>query len=156
MSFFRILFLLFLGIPILEIYLLLKVGGSIGALPTVALVVLTAVVGVWLLRLQGYITIARMQNSLNRGELPAETMLEGVMLFVAGALLLTPGFFTDAIGFLLLIPVTRGWIARFMLRRMMVMSQFQARHTSQSGQTYQSSATDVIEGEFISHDDKKH
>ncbi len=148
--------MLFLGIPVLEIYLLLKVGGLIGPLPTVVLVVLTAVVGVWLLRMQGYITIARMQESLNRGELPATTMLEGVMLFVAGALLLTPGFFTDTIGFLLLVPASRGWIARLMLRNMMVMSQFKTAQTTQGSQTYQSSATEVIEGEFISHNDKKH
>lgn len=156
MSFFRILFLLFLSIPLLEIYLLLKVGSSIGVLATVALVVLTAVVGVWLLRLQGFATLAKAQASLAKGEVPADTMLEGVMLFIAGALLLTPGFFTDAIGFLFLIPISRQWIARSILKNMVVRrsSQFK-QSTSDAGATYQSSATEVIEGEFISHDDKK-
>jgi len=155
MSFFRILFILFLSIPILEIYLLLKVGSSIGALPTVVLVVLTAVIGVWLLRLQGFATVAKAQASLARGEVPATTMLEGVMLFVAGALLLTPGFFTDGIGFLLLIPPTRLWLANKILKNAMVMGQFQSSRTTQQGHTYQSSSTEVIEGEYISHDDKK-
>jgi len=92
MSFFRILFLLFLSIPVLEIYLLLEVSDRIGPLSTVALVVFTAVVGVWLLRLQGFATLARAQQSMAGGEVPAATLFEGAMLFVAGALLLTPGF----------------------------------------------------------------
>ena len=155
MSFFRILFLLFLSIPILEIYLLLKVGGSIGVLPTVALVVLTAVAGVWLLRLQGFATLSKAQQSMARGEMPATTMLEGLMLFIAGALLLTPGFFTDAIGFLFLIPVTRQWIAQSILKNAIVnSSQFYAQ-TSTKDETNRSSTSKTIEGEFISHDDKK-
>ena len=159
MPIFRVLFLLFLSVPLLEIYLLLKVGGIIGPLPTVALVVLTAVIGVWLLRLQGFATLGRAQQSLARGEVPAATMIEAVMLFVAGALLLTPGFFTDTIGFLFLIPVSRQWIANKILQNVLVSGgRFNNQHTRQSSediQTYESSSTEVIEGEFISHDDKK-
>jgi len=159
MPIFRVLFLLFLSVPLLEIYLLLKVGGIIGPLPTVALVVLTAVIGVWLLRLQGFATLGRAQQSLARGEVPAATMIEAVMLFVAGALLLTPGFFTDTIGFLFLIPVSRQWIANKILQNVLVSGgRFNNQYTRQSSediQTYESSSTEVIEGEFISHDDKK-
>ncbi len=104
---FRILFLLFLLVPILEIYLLIKVGNVIGAPLTVAAVVFTAVLGALLLRFQGLLTFQRVQQALARGELPTVAMLEGVVLLVAGALLLTPGFFTDAIGFLGLIPPLR-------------------------------------------------
>jgi len=153
MPFFRILLLLFLSIPVLEIYLLIKVGDSIGALPTVALVVLTAIVGVWLLRLQGFATLARAQKSMARGEVPATTLFEGVMLFVAGALLLTPGFFTDAIGFALLIPFTRQWIVAYILKNVIKNSHFYAASAgSHAEQT--KDPQDAIEGEFISHEDK--
>ena len=166
MSFFRILFLLFLSIPILEIYLLLEVGDRIGLFPTIGLVVFTAVVGVWLLRVQGFATLARAQASLSRGEVPASTMIEGVMLFIAGALLLTPGFFTDAVGFIFLIPMTRQWIASSILKNgVMRGAQFGAtagaftqtntQENIKTGETYQSTSTEVIEGEFISHDEKK-
>ena len=160
MSFFRILFLLFLSIPLLEIYLLLKVGSSIGVLPTVILVVLTAVIGVWLLRLQGFATLTKAQQSLAQGEMPATAMLEGLMLFIAGALLLTPGFFTDTIGFIFLIPVSRIWIAKSILKKGMLSgavgfqsTSFQQR-TKNTGNTYESSS-ETIEGEFIAHDEKK-
>jgi len=158
MSFFRILFLLFLSIPILEIYLLLEVSDRIGPLSTVGLVVFTAVVGVWLLRLQGFATLARVQQSIARGEIPATALFEGVMLFVAGALLLTPGFFTDTIGFLLLIPFTRQWIVHYILRSVMKDGRFHVRTTetiSPKETPFQqsSSKNKTIEGEFIPHDD---
>ncbi|MDH5445844.1 MAG: FxsA family protein [Gammaproteobacteria bacterium] len=108
---FRIFVVLFLTVPLLEIFLLLKVGDLIGALWTVFLVVLTAVIGVSLLRMQGLNTIHRLQASTARGELPAIPMIEGAMLLFAGALLLTPGFFTDAVGFAILIPQFRQYLA---------------------------------------------
>jgi UPF0716 protein FxsA len=104
---FRLLFLLFLVIPIVEIYFLIKVGSVIGALWTVFLVVATAVLGAALLRQQGFSTFQRAQQSLAQGQLPATAMLEGVALVISGALLLTPGFVTDTIGFLLLTPLVR-------------------------------------------------
>lgn len=104
---FRVLLILFLTVPLVEIYLLIKVGGFIGALPTVFLVVFTAVVGVVLLRMQGFATMHKVQAMLARGEIPAIEMLEGVVLLLSGALLLTPGFFTDTIGFLCLVPALR-------------------------------------------------
>lgn len=104
---FRVLFLLFITIPLIEIYLLIQVGSVIGAPLTIALVVLTAVLGAFLLRFQGLMTLQRVQQALARGELPTVPMLEGAVLLVCGALLLTPGFFTDALGFLGLVPPLR-------------------------------------------------
>ncbi len=117
MNFFRLLLVLFLTVPLVEIYLLIKVGNFIGALPTVFLVVFTAVVGVVLLRLQGFATMRRVQAMLARGEIPAVEMLEGVALLVSGALLLTPGFFTDTIGFLLLVPPLRRRLILWLIER---------------------------------------
>lgn len=117
---FRFLFVLFLLVPVLEIYLLIQVGGLIGAIPTVFLVVFTAVLGVQLLRFQGLSTLNRVRASLERGEVPATEMLEGAMLLVGGALLLTPGFATDAVGFLCLIPAVRRRLAVWFLGRYVV------------------------------------
>jgi UPF0716 protein FxsA len=103
----RALFLAFLLVPIAEIYVLIKVGSVIGAFPTIALVVFTAVLGSILIRAQGLATLARVRTSMARGEVPAMELVEGVCLLVAGALLLTPGFVTDSIGFMLLIPTLR-------------------------------------------------
>ncbi|MFT5098411.1 MAG: UPF0716 protein FxsA [Patiriisocius sp.] len=107
----------FITIPILEMYLLIQVGSRIGALPTIGLVVLTATLGIWLLRLQGLATLARLQSRLNQGEIPGQELLEGIMLLVGGALLLTPGFFTDGIGFVCLLPGLRKPIAEWLIRR---------------------------------------
>ena len=112
---FRFLFLLFLIIPMVEIYLLIKVGSVIGALPTVGLVVFTAVLGAWLIRLQGFSTLQRVRSTMDQGGIPAVEMLEGAVLMIAGALLLTPGFFTDTIGFLCLIPPLRRKLIRWAL-----------------------------------------
>jgi UPF0716 protein FxsA len=103
----RILFIAFLLVPLTEIYVLIQVGGLIGALPTVVLVVFTAVLGAVLIRVQGLATVARMRQSMDRGELPALELLEGACLLAAGALLLTPGFVTDTVGFVLLVPGLR-------------------------------------------------
>lgn len=113
---------IFLVVPIVEIYLLIQVGQVIGAGWTVFLVVLTAVIGVGLLRIQGLSTLNRAQQKLQQNELPAREMLEGMGLVVAGALLLTPGFFTDTIGFLLLFPPTRLWLVKSIASRMVVTS----------------------------------
>jgi UPF0716 protein FxsA len=114
---FPIVFLLFLLVPLVEIYFLIVVGGMIGALPTVALVVLTAVIGAALARHQGLVTLQRLQATIARGEAPAIEMLEGVLLLIGALLLLTPGFFTDALGFACLFPVTRRALAWWGVRR---------------------------------------
>lgn len=113
MHLFRLLLILFLTVPLLEIYILIKVGGLLGAAPTVFLVVFTAVLGALLLRWQGFATLQRVRLMLARGELPAIELLEGVVLLLSGALLLTPGFFTDTLGFLGLIPAVRRGLIRW-------------------------------------------
>jgi len=116
----RYLFLIFVIMPVLEMWLLITVGAQIGALPTIGLVLLTAFVGVNLLRYQGFDTLWRGQRKFAEGQLPAQEIAEGIILAVSGALLLTPGFVTDGIGFAGLIPAVRGAVARLVLSRMVV------------------------------------
>ncbi len=120
MSPFRVLLLIFFLVPLLEIYLLIQVGSVIGALPTVALVVLTALVGAALLRHQGLSTLRRVQETVLQGGVPALELLEGAVIVLGGALLLTPGFFTDAVGFVCLVPGLRRRLLRWALRRGLV------------------------------------
>ena len=132
--------------------ILIQVGGIIGALPTVGLVVLTAVVGVWLLRLEGFATLTRVQDKLNRGEIPETELLEGIMLIFGGALLLTPGFFTDFIGFVCLLPGLRRPLAARIINSAGFRtfhaggSQFSAGYRSDQSANAQGSQT--IDGEF--------
>jgi len=114
---FAILLALFFIIPIIEIYLLIEIGSVIGAFATVFSVVFTAVLGAWLLRIQGFSTLRRVQQTAAQGGIPAIEILEGAMLLVAGALLLTPGFFTDAIGFVCLVPPLRRSMALWFFQR---------------------------------------
>lgn len=116
----RILFLAFLLIPLLEIYLLIRVGSVIGAWPTILAVVGTAVLGAFLVRTQGIATLQRAQASLDAGQAPAFEVFEGALLLLAGALLLTPGFFTDAVGFLFLTPPLRRRLFAAMASRITV------------------------------------
>ncbi|MBL6738167.1 MAG: FxsA family protein [Litoricola sp.] len=102
--------LLFMLIPIVEMWILIEVGGWIGALPTIGLVVLTATIGLSLLKQQGLSTLLRARRKMDEGAIPASELVSGVMIAVGGALLLTPGFVTDALGFALLIPQTRQWL----------------------------------------------
>ena len=108
---------IFLIVPIIEIYLLIQVGGIIGVLPTIGLVILTAVLGAALLRAQGLQTYMRFNQALSEGRMPAAEILEGVALLIGGALLLTPGFFTDAIGFICLLPFTRKALVAWLIAR---------------------------------------
>jgi UPF0716 protein FxsA len=147
---FSILLILFLAIPLVEIYLLIKVGGIIGALPTVFMVVFTAVLGAWLLRLQGFATMTRVRQTMAQGGIPAMEMLEGAVLLVAGALLLTPGFFTDAIGFLCLIPSLRRAVIRWMMGRFMMPP---GGFGPGGGPTHGSQGPRTIEGEYRREDD---
>ena len=113
-----ILLILFIGMPIAEIYVLITVGSRIGAGWTIALVLLTAVIGTLLLRQQGLSTLWRARQTMEAGGVPALELLEGVILAVGGALLLTPGFITDAIGFACLLPPVRQVLVRAALRRL--------------------------------------
>ena len=138
---FPIFAFLFLVVPIVEIYFLIQVGSVIGAFPTILLVVTTAVVGAFLLRQQGMSTLARFQSNMASGTLPAKEMIEGVLLIVGGALLMTPGFFTDTLGFFCLIPFTRRYVVEQIIKR----SLFKA---GMSGGRPSDVDSDIIEGEF--------
>jgi len=111
------LFLAFTLVPVAEIYLLIKVGNHMGALNTVALVIATGIAGAYLARLQGMQTMFRVRANLEQGVMPAEAMLDALLIFVAGVVLLTPGFITDALGLLLLIPETRFHFKRYLRRK---------------------------------------
>ncbi len=151
--------LLFIAIPLSEIYLFIKIGGQIGALNTVLVVLITAVVGVNLLRYQGITTLRRAQLQMAQGQMPAQEMLEGLVLAVGGALLITPGFLTDFLGLLCLLPFTRRVLIRFWLTRasVQVYGQFQkgSAHDpshdsgqSESGVRPSRDSGRTIEGEF--------
>lgn len=117
MRIFHVLLLLFIGVPLLELWFLIKVGGVVGALPTIFLVVFTAVLGALLMRHQGFTTVQRAQMTMQRGESPTVEMLEGVVVLFSGGLLLVPGFFTDALGFLGLVgPLRRALILKLLER----------------------------------------
>jgi UPF0716 protein FxsA len=104
------LFLLIIGLPLIEIYVMIRVGAEIGAFPTIALALLTAALGIWLVRHQGFGLLMRIRDMTDRGEVPALEVLDGALLLIAGLCLLLPGFLTDTLGFLLLIPVLRHWV----------------------------------------------
>ncbi len=138
---FKILFLLFLTVPLAEIYFLIQVGEHIGALSTILLCILTAALGAILLRIQGILTLLRAQRKLQQGEIPADDLLEGLILLIAGALLLTPGFATDVIGFLCLIPALRSLLALKLLHRIFHSHSVNVREKNI-----------VVEGEFWEED----
>lgn len=117
---FPILLFLFIAVPVIEIALFIQVGGVLGVWPTIALVLLTAIVGASLVRSQGLQTLLTVQQRLAQGQLPAQQILEGVMLAVAGVLLLTPGFFTDILGMLVLLPAPRAYFAKQLMSRVVV------------------------------------
>jgi UPF0716 protein FxsA len=113
-----ILFVLFIGLPILEIYVIIQVGEAIGFLPTIALLIFDSVVGAWLMRSQGRIVWRRFTAALEAGRPPAREVLDGALVIVGGALQLAPGFVTDAFGFFLVIPPTRAIVRRLLVRRL--------------------------------------
>jgi UPF0716 protein FxsA len=165
---FPILLLLFIFVPIIEIGLFIQVGGFLGLWPTIALVLITAFVGASLVRSQGIQTLMSVQGRLQQGEMPAQQILEGVMLAVAGVLLLTPGFMTDALGMLVLLPAPRAMIAKKMMEKMVVTNMsggFHAGGQAGFGQSPfgqdpfnrdpsdQSKDGNTFEGEFEKKDD---
>lgn len=112
------LIVLFVGLPIVELALLFELHGAVGFLPTVLLVLLTGVGGAALVRRQGLATLLKIQNEMSVGNVPAPQMIDGVMILVAGALLITPGLITDGSGFLLLIPVVREKIRSWLKKKL--------------------------------------
>jgi len=101
------LLLLFISIPLIELFIFLTLGNQIGLLPTIAIVVATAFLGAYLTKRQGFRALTRYQEAIHSGRLPHKEVMDGLMILVAGAVLLTPGFLTDAIGFALLVPGLR-------------------------------------------------
>jgi len=136
-----LLLLLFI-VPLIEVALFIEVGGIIGVWPTIAIAILTALLGSFLLRHQGFAALRDVQSRLAAGVNPGRVLADGAMIMIAGVLLLTPGFLTDAIGLLLLIPPVRGWIfgrlaSRYTIRSVEIR---QDRGARARGQT--------VEGEF--------
>jgi UPF0716 protein FxsA len=115
---FPLLFILFIGVPILEIYVIIQVGEAIGVLPTIALLILDSIIGTWLMRSQGRLAWQRFTAALAEGRPPAREVLDGALVIVGGALQLAPGFVTDVFGFLLIAPPTRAIARRALVRRL--------------------------------------
>lgn len=113
-----LLILLFLVAPIAEIYVLITAGQMFGALPVIGACVATAIIGGFLLRLQGIKALGKAQNSIHEGKVPVESVIDAVLLLVSVPFLMTPGFLTDIVGFALLVPPVRMMIGRYSLRRL--------------------------------------
>ncbi len=128
--FIKLLFL-FIFVPIIEIYILIEAGRQIGVLSTVSLVILTGIAGAVLARSQGFQLLSRIQSDLQSGRVPAEEIFDGAMILAGGIVLLTPGFCTDLIGFILLTPVTRkhvkAWLRRW-IEKKITRGEIQFRH----------------------------
>jgi len=132
---------LFLAVPLIEIALFIQIGGLIGLWPTLAIVVLTAFAGTWLVRSQGLSELDRLRRSFSDLRDPTEPLAHGAMILFAGALLLTPGFFTDAVGLALLMPPVRRAVLRYLRSRINV-------QTFEYGAPPKSPDPDIIDGEW--------
>ncbi len=156
---FPILLILFIAVPIIEIGLFIQVGGMLGLWPTIALVLITAFVGASLVRSQGLQTLLTVQQRMQRGEMPAQQIVEGVMLAVAGVLLLTPGFMTDAMGMVVLLPGPRGILAKYLMSKVVVSNLsggFHSTHSSHFGggfHSHDSHQGNTFDGEYENKDD---
>lgn len=155
------LFLLFAILPIIEIALLINVGESIGGWNTVAIVIVTAFIGAYLVREQGFQTMLQARHKMQHGQAPGQEMAEGLLLLVAGVLLVTPGFITDVIGFLFALPMTRPLLAKAMMRQFGAHVSVQTMHSNQSFYQQTAYRNDVeedrqghvtIEGEYQEKD----
>ena len=111
------LLLLFTIVPLVELYLLIKLGSVVGVALTVALVVFTGALGAWLARVQGLSVLKRLSTDFGEGRLPTDAVIDGLLILVAGAVLLTPGLLTDALGFLLLVPRSRAVVRKVVVAR---------------------------------------
>lgn len=121
------LFAIFVAVPVIEIALFIQVGGLIGTWPTIGIIILTALTGSTLLRGQGLSVLRSAQARLAAGENPGALVAEGAMLLVAGLLMITPGFFTDTVGFLLLVPAVRRFVWRWIAARAVVTTHVHMR-----------------------------
>lgn len=138
---FRFLFLLFIIVPIIEIMVLMRVGAWIGPWPTVAIVIVTAWLGAKNVKLQGLATLNSVQTKMAQGQMPSQEIVEGLMLVIAGVLLVTPGFVTDIFGLSLLLPIVRKAIVNKVQQHLMV--------NVAQGSSFQNQANDQ---HFAQHD----
>lgn len=141
------LFLIFVGVPILEIALFIQVGGWIGLWPTLGIVVLTALAGTTLMRRQGMQALERLRRSIGEGGDPVGPIAHGALILAAGMLLLTPGFFTDTVGLLLLVPAVRTRVIAWGAARLTVRATTFV-HARGSGGPARPAPGDTIEGDF--------
>lgn len=142
------LFVAFLAVPLIEIALFIQVGGAIGLFPTLAVVVITAVLGTWLVRSQGAQAMGQLRGSFNEMRDPTEPLAHGAMILFAGALLLTPGFFTDAAGFLLLFPPFRVAALKYLRSRVKMQSFTMGAQPGAQPRYNPAAADDVVDGEY--------
>ena len=134
--------IIFLGIPLIEIYLFIKVGSQIGALNTILLILTTAIVGIWYARYEGFNTLRSGMSQLVKNEIPLYEIVSGAAIAFAALLLILPGFATDIIGILLVFPVTRK----------ITLSRYSKKHSSKRKSSDKNK--NLIEGEFEDIDDK--
>ena len=144
------LFLLFVIVPIVEIILFIKLGGILGLWNTLGVIVLTAVVGTFLVKNQGLAILTEIQANLSQLRNPIESLAHGALILIAGLLLLTPGFFTDAIGFSFLIPKVRGFLYLWLQKRFKLKT-FSSQGVSQKESPHHSST--IIDGEYSDLDE---
>ena len=143
------IFLILVAVPIIDIALFIEIGGALGLWPTLGIVVLTAFIGTVLLRSQGFAALAGLQNKIQAGEDPTGALAHGALILVAGIVLLTPGFFTDAVGFLLLVPPVRAAVIRFLAKRItMVHFQTHGPGTPPGGPRHPPGGGETIEGTY--------
>jgi UPF0716 protein FxsA len=142
-----ILLIAFIGVPLIEIAVLIQIGGWIGLWPTLGLIILTAIVGSMELRSQGLATVAKLRTQLDQGELPAQTLFDGVCLLFAGALLLTPGFVTDIAGFSLFLPPVRRFLRVTVGRAVAKRAEVHVHH-SRGGPAARGSRETVVDVEY--------
>lgn len=143
-------FLFFIAAPVLELWVLIQVGSEIGALATIALLFLTAIAGLALIRYQGVATLLRATQRMNSGELPGREMGEGLFLGIAGLLLLLPGFISDAIALIFLVPLLRRWALERLMKRMTVIHGRNPHQ--QPGSSTDPRHRHTIEGEYRRED----
>ena len=134
-------FLLFIGVPALEVFLMIKIGGKIGALNTISLIFLTAIIGVYFAKLEGIKTMRSGVMNLYQNKIPMYEIISGASIAIAALFLIIPGFFTDTIGFLLLIPFTRKILISFFIKK---------KTTSKNQEDM-----DILDGEIIEDKNKK-
>ena len=108
--------MLFIAIPVVELYILIEVGKKIGSLTTIGIIILTGILGTYLIKSQGFMILRKIQNDLNEGIMPGDSLIQGAIILLGGVLLLTPGFITDTMGFIFLIPAGRKIVKKYLLK----------------------------------------